>query len=460
MLPRGLSVKKSILALILLFYIQPTFATPPILQSIFDEMESNNNEIALSQLDKQFSEQSLRGARSRLWPSLSLVAAANKNDDGALPPGGTNFSSGASSPSGSLGAASNSSISQVNSTSGYTNQLSLSYFIFSQFAISQNIERAKLSLMSSELNIQQTLEAKKSQLLQLILEWQFLKDVEPKLIKAKEQVQKVKSHTNKQASFLYSTSDHMQMREKYAQLDYQITRVQEGLLLTESALLSLLPSLTSERLAQLPAIVVNYDLPNPQQIEEKYTAQSRNSKKSQIDIDSAKAYLKSAEWSQPWVPSIYLSASYSNSGTYQGDVTNGSSASLMFNFNVFDGFYSHARQQQARIAVRMTEEKKQVEAQKRILYLKHQRMKAKIANADYRLKEAIANKKKLRMQDVQKKIKQGIATQLELSAGTMNYLNAKMEALNALKEYQQALLNIAIELNEWEKVEINDIKKI
>jgi outer membrane protein TolC len=85
-------------------------------------------------------------------------------------------------------------------------------------------------------------------------------------------------------------------------------------------------------------------------------------------------------------------------------------------------------------------------------------MKANVARAEYAMKRAQAKKTGLKYKDIQRKYKQGIATRLELSGGSLQYSQAELEAMDVQKTYQQAMLDIAVELNEWDKVEVYEKK--
>ena len=80
------------------------------------------------------------------------------------------------------------------------------------------------------------------------------------------------------------------------------------------------------------------------------------------DIKAAEGYKTVADLDLPWVPIIYLSSSYSYSGDFKAQSRdNGVSSTLMFTFNLFDGFLAKARRQQANILVQTTKNKKIIE---------------------------------------------------------------------------------------------------
>lgn len=452
-----------ILALALTLFLTPLAmaATPQPILTMFKRLDEGNPEVAVSRLNVESKYQNLRGAKSRLWPSLSLSGVARESEPSAFSdPTGT--STGISSPSSNLGSQGTSGLSNIgeSSQSGWTGQASLSYLLFTGFAISENINRAENELESASISEKIQKDQTRSQFLQLLLEWQNLKKIEPILKKADKAFSKVKRHKKQRSSFLYTTDDNLLMDEKMASLDYNKVRVEEGLNLTRIALEKMIPGLQESELLALPLIGLEYPLPSSQTIEEKYRTQSRNHKMNALSVESSQGYEKASKWNRPWLPFVSWSASYGQSGSFDGEtIDNGASTSILLNFNLFDGFYTQARLQQSRITVKATQAKMQIEKDKRVLYLLHSRMKANIAKAEFAVKNSSANKKKSQWKDVLRKKSQGIATGLEVNASSLEYSQSQLEAFDSLKQYQQALLDIAVELNEWEKVQIHEINR-
>jgi outer membrane protein TolC len=315
------------------------------------------------------------------------------------------------------------------------------------------VESAKLS--QSKVSLE-----KKAQLLQLLMEWQHLKKAEEPLAQAVALVGQVKSFSKNKADLLYDTGDRINLSEKDALLEYQKVRLEEGLALVTAGLKSLLPSLDETTLASLPHFSVNYPLPAAAEMGNLYDAQSLDHQMNKMSEESSRGYVKVARWNRPWVPMVYSSASYSYTGDYHGETADGGwSVSLTLNFPLFDGFYSQARLQQANISAEASTLKTQAERDKRLLYLRHQRMKALVAGTQYRHLSLQTKKMDYRYQDVLKKRRQGLTSPLEVSGAGLELAQAQLEAYDKLKEHQQALLNVAVELNQWNQVEINEDEK-
>ena len=434
-------------------------AVPEPLQDVFERLRETNPEVYASSLNSQFKYQNVRGAKSRLWPSLSFSAVAKESSDSAFSDP-LSTSSGVSAPGDSLGSQGASGISNASDgvNGGWTSQVSMSYLLFTGFAVTEDINRAENEYESAKISQNVAYDQKRSEFLQVFLEWKNLKKIQPAIAQAKDSFASINKHKNKRSAFLYTTQDNVKMTERMATLEYQSVRVEEGLHLAETALLKMVPDLTQADLERLPEVKVSYPLPTTGEISDKYENQSRNHLTNQMSVDNARGYLRASEWNRPWIPMISWSASYGQSGDWEGNsYDNGASTSVLLNFNLFDGFYSQARLQQSKIAVELAKTKMVVERDKRILLLTHKRMQANVAQAEFKMKSAIAAKADLKYRDIQRKHKQGIATRLELSLGSLEYSKTKLEAIDAMKKYQQALLDIAVELNEWDKVKINEI---
>lgn len=449
---------RSLTALFCLLFGSTGFSAVKAIEDLFTELSQYDKEVESARLHTEFTQEGLKGSKSRLYPSLGLNLMANEGTSSSLPSPSSNLDSGASAPEGSLSDQSSSSVPDLsNATKGWTSQVSLGYFLFTHFAVTEDIHRAENSVKSARLNESEIFEKKKAQLLQVLLEWQMLNQVKAPIEEAQGLVEKVKIYSQKRSGMLYTSEDRANLEEKAASIEYHHVRVVEGLALAEEAIRTALPQMTMERLATLPLFEVSYPLPARDQLRDRYKTHSRSFQVAEMEVDSAKGYKRASDWYQPWIPTVYWSTSYSYSGNYEGQTSdNGISTSLLLSFNLFDGFYTQARHQQSRIAVEAAKKKRDLETDKKTLWLQHRVLTARVAKAEHRLKLATAQKKALRYKDFQRKLKQGIGSRLELSLGALSFVKAQMEALNSLKEYQQASLDIAVELNDWEKVEINE----
>ena len=143
------------------------------IDQLFNEMGGADKDIEISKLNTEFKQQNLKGSKSRLWPSLSLNFTANKSADSAIPVSTSSLGTGVRSGSG-LGdqSSSNSYLDAENLNEGWVGQLSLGYFVFAKYAISEDIKRSEYELKSATIQESLTFDQKKAQVLQLILEWQ------------------------------------------------------------------------------------------------------------------------------------------------------------------------------------------------------------------------------------------------------------------------------------------------
>jgi outer membrane protein TolC len=241
------------LRIVALCFLSPGFAAavPPGVQKMFDRLDEENPEIYAAKLDTQYKFQSLRGSRSRLYPSLSLSGVARESSESAFSDPAS-LNTGISSPSGSLGNQGTSSISNLNESagSGWSGQTSVSYLVFTGYAVTEDIRRAENDFNASKISYEVMKEQKRSQFLSLLLEWQNLKTIEPVIDQAVSLSEGVKSYKSKRSAFLYTTSDKVDFAEKLASLEYNQVRVKEGLQLVEAALVKMLPlEITKVRLS-------------------------------------------------------------------------------------------------------------------------------------------------------------------------------------------------------------------
>ncbi len=437
---------------------------PEWLKVLYRRLDRDNNELNVAKLGTSYSYQDTRAARSELYPSLSLSSAASKGKQGTLPsPGNTSItdsslSGGQGSSVGINGGSVASSL--PTNTDGVVHQVSASYILFSHFAISENIRRSDLSLEKSRLGERADRAKKRAQLLQLLAEWQWLNRIKAPLGRAGKTIESVnEAAARPTARSLFSDVERVDLSERRASIDYFGVKVDEGKALVELALLDLIPDLTPEELAGLPEFQLRYEPPPENRILGLYREKSLAERRDRLDIESAQSAARVASWQRPWVPTVALSASASQSRQFEGGAPIDSwSTGLILNFSLFDGFSRDARRQQTGIALEMAERKRRFTENKTLLFLRHQRMKAAVAAAEYRKREVVVERKKLLSQDVQRKRKLGVATALEESAAELDLTKAQLEALEPQKDRQAAMLDIAVELDELDKVVIDSKK--
>lgn len=432
---------------------------PEWLKSLYARLDRDNNELNVSKLGSTYSLQDTRAARAPLYPSLTFSSAANKGKKNEVPSAsGTSVNDSSLSGGGgqSVGIDSSSvSKSVPTSSDGLVHQLSLSYILFSHFAISENIHKADLSLEKSRLGEKSDKAKKRSQLLQLLAEWQWLNRLRSPLARAGKTVDSVNATADRpSARALYSDIERSDLSERRASVDYYGVKVEEGRSLVELALIDLIPDLTAEELAKLPSFRLGYELPPESKISERYRENSITEKRARLDVESAQAAVRVAGWQRPWIPTVAWSASASQSRSFESDSTpvDNWSTGLVLSFDLFDGFLRDARRQQTGIALEIAERKRRFEEGKTLLYLRHQRMKAAVASAEFKRREVLVNRKRLVLRDVQKKRRLGVATAVEESAADLDLTKAQLEALEPLKDRQGAALDIAVELGELDKV--------
>ena len=430
-------------------------STPDWIIHLYERLEAND-EMAVQKLNIAFNGQEVRASHSALYPGLGVLAGVNKGSSRTLNASSSDISSATDAASPSVSASNPTSGTSVSvSPDASTVQASLTYVLFSQFAITENIRKAENGKQQAEFSLASTRMQKRAQLLQLLLEWRCLSRANEPLQRALATVSAVESHAKNKAGLLYSADDIANLNEKRTSIEYNNVRVNEGKALVEEALLDIVRDLKVEELSNLPPFKIAYDIPAKDQLARLYKEKSLSWKISQLQVDSARGATNVTAWQQPYIPvaTAGLSKSYTRPFS-SADTSDSWSAQVLLSFNIFDGYAQDARSQQARIALKFSEVKAQIEMDKRLLYVQHERMKALVAQAEHRSRESIVHKKRIARADTERKHTRGLATSLELAGADLELAKAEIEALESMKTYHTAALNVATELNDFENVRL------
>ncbi|MEK6625515.1 MAG: TolC family protein, partial [Bdellovibrionota bacterium] len=340
----------------------------------------------------------------------------------------------------------------------WSSDLSMSYVLFSRFNISANVNSAKNTLRASELSHNAAAIEKRAQLYQLLLEISALREMQGSLERASQVMGRVREQRQK-SQHLYGKGEQLQLDTKYYELEYQKARLGGGLIMAREALKDLVPGLKSEALEKTPTIKINYELPTLEKIQDRYQRDNYEIENMNLTIDTYRGYRESTSWERPWVPSVMLSSSYSKSGGFDGDdPSNDYRASIIFSFNVFDGFQTAARRAQATLAHQMAVKRKESEVQKNMIYIAKLYTDSMTAKTEYALKNAIAEEKKYKLEQTKIIRNSGAGTDFEESLLRLEWVNAQLEAHQANKNYQQTILNLSIKANEFNKVSVKEVE--
>lgn len=451
--------------LFLAIFIQSFVAqgeVPPWIDTMYKKMRAENHELRASGLNQEYTGVEVEAARSYLSPGLSMNLAFNEGKEKSLNSSTANsLLGGSSAASGALSGVSydNPSVSSSSggNSKGYAGQLSATYVLFSGFIISENIRRANIGYEKAQLSDQSLFNQKRSQLLQALLEWQWIKSSERPIKEAQKVVGRVRENSNKKlAKLLFGEIDNAEVSEKQKNIKLYDVKVTQGLKFVEGLIDFLVPGTNFTDLQNKKIIRIQYDIPNEEFLLKKYRDSSLGAKLANLDIATAESMVHVSRWQKPYIPTVALSLNASRTtslgsspGTYDDW-----SAALMFNFNLYDGGLSSSRRRQALIAKDFMERKKRWEEEKALLVVQHQLMEVKVNEAEYQQKMAVVKRKAIQLDDVKNKLKNGIATETELSGAKLELAKARIEGLETLKKYYSALLGIAVELNEIDKIKI------
>ncbi len=453
--------RRQLVTLVIIFLLcQNSFSTVAPIELLFDRIDNENSDVEIAKHHLTYHEESLRASHSFLFPNLNVNASTSKGKQVESPSSSTSSSTSteAPSPSGTDTSTASRSSPVANTSDGWNVQLSSSYQVFAHYSIDQSIKNSRLQVQSAGYELSKQRFGKRSQLIQAILEWQWLKGLQPLLQQAKRTLKKVKGHADEKSAILYSAADRADLLQKDNEIQYNSIKVSEGIKLVESVLNDLLPSLTTSELEKLPKIAVQYELPPAEKLDDLYIAQSLARKSHENDVEIARGNYYVATWKRPWIPAVTLNASFSKFGDFKGGEPDDNwSVGLVFAFNIFDGFYTDARREQTHVGLMVSEARLRSATSKANIKLQAHTMKALVSQAEFKLKESIMKKKKIDLDQEQSKQSQGLGTELEVSYASLNYVKARFDALEALKNYQSASLEIAVDINEWNKVNIYDV---
>lgn len=440
--------------LALALFEQASYASLKPIEILLGRLEEENSEVKFSDFELQSREQNLVAARSLLYPNLSVNTAVSKSKELTIK--SSDFETQSSGgQAGTLGLPE----TMTRKTEGWNAQASSRYYLFAHFAIDNSIDNAKLEIESATWNRTRTTLSKRADLLQALLQWKWLYAVKAPMKDAMNVLSQVKKHTQMSNDILFNDDDRADFNEKDAELQVHQVKAFEGLRVTEAALLDLIPSLDLASLEKLPDFGIHYPIPDDQVLQFRYQERSLRRKIRNHDVTVAENNAQVARWKRPWIPAVVLSGNVENHGGYDGKNTGNSWAGqLLFSFDLFDGFYTDSRRKQANIALMGAEERRTSDASKAFLELRARRMKALVSGSEFKHKEAISQKKWNHYEDIKRRYSRGVATQLDLSVASLAYIKSRLDALESLRDHQMASLGIAVELNDWEKVQIYEIK--
>ncbi|OFZ12981.1 MAG: hypothetical protein A2X86_09140 [Bdellovibrionales bacterium GWA2_49_15] len=443
----------------LIFFLCISESQGITLKQIEQQLLEQNADLKLSEYKLGFDREQVTGTKALYFPSLSINTGVStgKDQESTVNPYSSTSSPGVGGGP-AIAGSTGTSQSVVVERDSWTSDLSLSYVLFSRFNIRANVNSAQNTLRASELSNTAAALEKRAQLYQLLLEISAMRDMQGSLDRASQVMGRMREQRQRSQS-LYGRGDQLQLDTKYYELEHQKARLDGGLIMAREALKDLVPGLKPEDLEKTPAIKVHYELPPLAKVQDKYQRDNYEIENMNLAIDTYRGYKESTSWERPWVPSIMLTSSYSESGGFKGEEPSDDyRASVVFTFNVFDGFQSSARRAQASLAHQMAIKRKESEVQKNMIYIAKLYTDSMTSKTEYALKNAIAEEKKHKLEQTKIIRNSGAGTGLEESLLSLEWANAQLEAHQANKNYQQAILNLAIKANEFNKVSVKEVE--
>ena len=125
-------------------------------------------------------------------------------------------------------------------------------------------------------------------------------------------------------------------------------------------------------------------------------------------------------------------------------------------FNLFDGFYSKARRSQAHNIYQLSKIKKRDQLSKGLILLQKDFSLCKIALSKKIFKESVLKEKEQKMKSLKSISNRGVSTKTEKSLLLLDLAKTQIDILEARKDYELGLLNVATHIDELHKVKINE----
>jgi outer membrane protein TolC len=426
------------------------------LSDLRQRLLNDNIDLKIVRDRKGISEQRFNIAKAYDYPTLefSTGATTSSNRDSNV------SSSTPSTPSNDLGGGpSTASASYSTPADSWSADLTLKYVAFSKFNITSNKTSTKNQFLTDSISLEMQRNEKQAQLIQLLLETQALKKMRGNLNRAEKIVLSIKQR-RKSSKFVYSKKYKIDLEKKYLKLLYQKEKLNSAIILAKEAYLDLLPKSKPDLFEKAPGIKINYPLQSLAELKTKFLRQNRNIKKMDLLIDTYEMHHKATTWEDFYIPNIVLSSSLSKQGDFDGtqqNTKNDVSFSVLFSFNLFEGYAGLARRRQAFYAKELAKKRKLSETQKRILYLSKLYTDATVSEKKYQYQKSLVREKEQQLEQLVIVGKRGSSTNFEKTLIQLEITNAEYDAYEAKKKYHNATLSLALEMNELDKVEINEI---
>ncbi|MBG08253.1 MAG: hypothetical protein CME68_05810 [Halobacteriovoraceae bacterium] len=419
-----------------------------------DQLLLTNDELKMKKRDRILAEENLTVSKSGHYPKLDLKVGANGGSEQEASSSSVDPSGGAGKMGLSGGSAGTSNY-KVNSDS-ISGSLGLTYNVFSRFATHNSILNAQNGVNQKLLERDLLLDRKKKELIHLLLEMQSLLKIKKVLLRAEYLLKRLayKSRSKTRRLF-FGSSRGLKIDKKYKEILYQKTKVTEYIETGHLALKNLIPNYRPYWLKGLKKLSISYNLPSFDDASKKFLKKSKTSKNLSLDIQNYKNIHNTTTWERAWIPLAFLSASQTTTQSLKTkEVSNGWSASLVFQFNLFDGFYSSARRSQAFNMYKISQIKKRDQLSKGVILLRKDYAQVKTSSRKKNFIQAIIREKRFKIKNIKQIRERGVSTKTEESFMLLDLAKKEMDKREAQKNYEIALLNIATNIDELNKVKI------
>ena len=406
--------------------------------------------------DQILAEENLTVSKSGHYPKLDLKVGVNGGSEQEASSSSVDPSGGAGKM-GLSGGSEGTSNYKVNSDS-ISGSFGLTYNIFSRFATQNSVLNARNGVNQKLLERDILLDRKKKELIHILLEMQALIKVKKVLLRAENLLERLALKSrNKTRKLFFGSSRGLKIDKKYKEILFQKAKVTEYIHTGHSALRNLIPHYKQNWLNGLRTLSITYKLPSFDYASKKYLKRSKKSKNLSLDIQNYKNIHNTTTWERAWIPLAFLSASQTTTQSLKTkEVSNGWSASLVFQFNLFDGFYSSARRSQAFNMYKISKIKKRDQLSKGIVLLRKDYAQIKTSLQKKIFIQSIIREKRFKIKNLKRIRERGVSTKTEESFMLLELAKKELDKREAQKDYEIALLNIATNIDELNKVKINE----
>jgi outer membrane protein TolC len=422
---------------------------------LITRMEKSNPDLRIAGLQNEFFQKNITMAKSLHYPRLNSSWIINEGQEpDAINTSSLNLASSSAGSGGpSIPPSQIPAGSQQFSTNGWSGDLTFTLPVFTRFLAQTSVTNSKLDFQRDQLTYRISLDNKKVQLAQVLLEINSLKRIHKTLSQGLALLEKAPHNPG------MAGRDSVLKREEFAyEMSYHFERVNLALQTAYMAIRDLIPDISEEELnSTLPQIEVKYPEVSLAEIQKYYMEDSREYKQLSYSAQSYENTYAQTCWEKPWIPYVMIQGSYSQSATFaKKDPSDTWRVSMLMTFNLFDGFYTETRRAQAFTAKEIMKRRSESELSKNKILITKNYYDLKAARAEYKFRKSTVERKRDKLRMLEQIGSSGVSIDFERSGLLLEISQLEWEALDAKKKEQQSLLFLAQKKDDLEGVSFDE----